>query len=49
MEAQKRVRTEITAASKPQELAALLQAHSGERHLIALQDFPDPFLVQSDG
>jgi nanoRNase/pAp phosphatase (c-di-AMP/oligoRNAs hydrolase) len=29
------------------ELAALLEAHRGERHLIVLQDFPDPDAISS--
>jgi nanoRNase/pAp phosphatase (c-di-AMP/oligoRNAs hydrolase) len=45
MEAQRRVRSETL--SKPQELASLLRVHSGERHLIVLQDFPDPDALSS--
>jgi nanoRNase/pAp phosphatase (c-di-AMP/oligoRNAs hydrolase) len=47
MEAQKRVRSELVPVSKSQELATLLHAHAGERHLIALQDFPDPDALSS--
>ncbi|MEW6730695.1 MAG: bifunctional oligoribonuclease/PAP phosphatase NrnA [Acidobacteriota bacterium] len=42
MEAQKRIRTEFPPISKPQEFAALLRENSHQRHLIVLQDFPDP-------
>src|SRR5688500_1589983 len=46
MEAQKRVRSE-TSIAKAQELATVLRGHNGERHLIALQDFPDPDALSS--
>jgi nanoRNase/pAp phosphatase (c-di-AMP/oligoRNAs hydrolase) len=33
--------------AKPEQLAALLEAHRGERHIIVLQSFPDPDAISS--
>jgi hypothetical protein len=33
--------------SKAEELAALLEAHRGEPHIVVLQSFPDPDAISS--
>src|ERR1051326_7413032 len=38
---------EIEPLTKSAELAALLDSHKGERHIIALQNFPDPDAISS--
>lgn len=37
----------LDVRAKAEELAALLEAHRGERHLVVLQDFPDPDAIAS--
>jgi nanoRNase/pAp phosphatase (c-di-AMP/oligoRNAs hydrolase) len=38
---------DVEPLSKSAELAALLNAHRGERHIIAIQNFPDPDAISS--
>src|SRR5258708_3547270 len=39
--------TEIELLPKSAELLSLLEAHRGERHIIAIQNFPDPDAISS--
>ncbi|WP_352430270.1 bifunctional oligoribonuclease/PAP phosphatase NrnA [Pyrinomonas sp.] len=47
VETREELRTELQPSSKAAELAALLERHRGERHIIVLQSFPDPDAISS--